>query len=112
MTACRHWIVGTAPEWTTPLIGILPSALLESELWWTGLHWLHKDERHWPPTSELSSGAGECHLEERKVTVMIIVSSLLEAVLKVKEFSAFSRVMRVNAWVCRFVNNCCHGDER
>ncbi|XP_075750637.1 uncharacterized protein LOC142817505 [Rhipicephalus microplus] len=102
----------TAPEWTTPLIGILPSALLESELWWTGPHWLHKNETHSPRTSEPSSRTGECHLEERKVTVMIIVSSLLEAVLKVEEFRAFSRVVRVNAWVRRFVNNCGHGDER
>ncbi|XP_075743772.1 uncharacterized protein LOC142802692 [Rhipicephalus microplus] len=141
-TVAMHWIKGNAARWkpfvanrvsevqalTDPedwrhcpgldnpadLItrGILPSALLESELWWRGPHWLHKDKTHWPTTGEQSPGAVECHLEERKVTVMPVISSPFEAVLKVEEFSSCSRVVRLTAWVRRFVNNCRRGKER
>ncbi|XP_037273559.2 uncharacterized protein LOC119165492 [Rhipicephalus microplus] len=141
-TVAMHWIKGNAARWkpfvanrvsevqalTDPedwrhcpgldnpadLItrGILPSALLESELWWRGPHWLHKDKTHWPTTGEQSPGAVECHLEERKVTVMPVISSPFEAVLKVEEFSSCSRVVRLTAWVRRFVNNCRRGKGR
>ncbi|KAL1484720.1 hypothetical protein MTO96_032415 [Rhipicephalus appendiculatus] len=94
----------------TKLQRMLP--FLESELWWRGPHWLHKDEMHWPTTGEPSQGAEGCQVEERKVTLMPIVSSPFEAVLKVEEFSSFSRVVRVTAWVRRFVNNCRNGEER
>ncbi|KAL3206862.1 hypothetical protein MRX96_052748, partial [Rhipicephalus microplus] len=71
-----------------------------------------KDKTHWPTTGEQSPGAVECHLEERKVTVMPVISSPFEAVLKVEEFSSCSRVVRLTAWVRRFVNNCRRGKER
>ncbi|KAL3209201.1 hypothetical protein MRX96_052405 [Rhipicephalus microplus] len=43
---------------------------------------------------------------------MPVISSPFEAVLKVEEFSSCSRVVRLTAWVRRFVNNCRRGKER
>ncbi|XP_072144478.1 uncharacterized protein [Dermacentor andersoni] len=49
-------------------------------------------------------------MEERKVMVMPIVSSSSMAILNVENYSSFSRVVRVTAWVRRFVDNC-HNKE-
>ncbi|XP_050043628.1 uncharacterized protein [Dermacentor andersoni] len=90
--------------------GILPSALRESELWWKGPRWLQEDDTSWPMISEPSSKVRECQMEERKVTVMPIVSSSSMAIFNVENYSSFSRVVRVTAWVRRFVDNC-HNKE-
>ncbi|XP_072140680.1 uncharacterized protein [Dermacentor andersoni] len=90
--------------------GILPSALRESELWWKGPRWLQEDDTCWPTISEPSAKVGECQMEERKVTVMPIVSSSSMAIFNVENYSSFSRVVRVTAWVRRFVDNC-HNKE-
>ncbi|XP_050024017.2 uncharacterized protein [Dermacentor andersoni] len=86
--------------------GILPSALRESELWWKGPRWLQEDDTCWPTISEPSSKVGECQMEERKGTVMPIVSPSSMTIFNVENYSSFSRVVRVTAWVRRFVDNC------
>ncbi|KAH7978745.1 hypothetical protein HPB49_006599 [Dermacentor silvarum] len=74
------------------------SLLRESELWWRGPRWLQEDDTHWPTISESSSKVAECQMEERRVTVIPIVSSPSMAILNVENYSSFSRVVRVTAW--------------
>ncbi|KAH7953384.1 hypothetical protein HPB49_007633 [Dermacentor silvarum] len=88
------------------------SALRECELWWGGPPWLQEDDTHWLTISEPSSKVAECQMEERKVTVMPIVSSPSMAILNVENYSSSSRVMRVTAWVRRFVDNCHKKEEK
>ncbi|KAL3205482.1 hypothetical protein MRX96_040775 [Rhipicephalus microplus] len=103
--ADHYWeiVTGSTKRLTSKLMAV------ETAFGWTVQG---QDKTHWPTTGEQSPGAVECHLEERKVTVMPVISSPFEAVLKVEEFSSCSRVVRLTAWVRRFVNNCRRGKER
>ena len=46
----------------------------------------------------------KCQLMKRDVCLHVTVDN--QAILPVQQFSSFSRLKRVTAWVCRFIDNC------
>lgn len=78
--------------------GLLPSTLLDHDLWWTGPRWLRWEETEWPkqpklaPNSPAEEGEEVCHH-----TVIAQTDPAL---------SSFSRLKRITAWLMRFTGNC------
>lgn len=83
--------------------GLLPSALLDHDLWWTGPNWLRRDEAEWPKQPKL---APNTPVEEGQEVCHHIVIARMDPVLPFKDFSSFSRLKRITAWVIRFIQNC------
>ena len=83
--------------------GISPSELLEHNLWWKGPPWLHLSPDHWPkqcvlPCEPLSD-------EERHVCLTMLAQPK-EPIFPLNQYSTFTHLCRVAAWVLRFVSNC------
>lgn len=83
--------------------GILPSDLVEQSLWWNGPSWLSRPEAEWPV---LSSAADSAFAEdEQKILTLVtsVDSNVCDQILN--NFSSFSKVKRVLAYVFRFLLN-------
>ena len=83
--------------------GVLPSRLLEHELWWTGPLWLRLEPSQWP---KLDSTVVKLPAEEERETCLLSISIPKEPVIAFERYSVFTRLQRVIAWVMQFVNNC------
>ncbi|KAL1439579.1 hypothetical protein MTO96_010108 [Rhipicephalus appendiculatus] len=85
---------------------MLPSELLGRKDWWTGPEWLEKEER---ATTASESDLGTSHLcleEERAVQVLNSVAvTRPEPLMDLENYSSSTRVLRVTAWVRRFIQN-------
>ena len=86
--------------------GVSADALAESELWWKGPQWLTGNENEWPiKRVEMTVESSQ----EEKVTVSTAVSSekpgTVSDVVDVNRFSSLNRLIKVTAWVKRFVSN-------
>lgn len=83
--------------------GVLPSQLLDHELWWTGPPWLPLDPSQWP---KRESTAVDLPVEEERDVCLATVSLSAEPVVPFNRYSSFARTQRVVAWILRFVGNC------
>ena len=83
--------------------GIFPSELLEHPLWWNGPEWLRLSPDQWPCQAPLPEI--EMPTDEEK-TVCLHAAVKDQAIVSLQQFSSFSRLKRVTAWVHRFINNC------
>ena len=83
--------------------GLFPSELLEHTLWWSGPPWLKLPHANWPKQPSLPPNA--TNEEEREITLHA-VSQPSTSVIPVSQYSSFSRLKRVTAWITRFVKNC------
>ena len=83
--------------------GLFPSELSEHQLWWDGPEWLRLPTDQWP--SQTSIAPAEMPTDEEK-DVCLHVTVDNQAILPVQQFSSFSRLKRVTAWVRRFIDNC------
>ncbi|XP_055633065.1 uncharacterized protein LOC129773480 [Toxorhynchites rutilus septentrionalis] len=87
--------------------GILPSRLIDDDLWWHGPPFLLEDESSWPPNnialSPLHLQARET--EARQIVSMIttITTSLLSELIE--RHSLLSPLLRKVAWIHRFSHN-------
>lgn len=85
--------------------GILPAELVGRKDWWTGPEWLKREER-----SIMVSDIQEsqlCMAEERAVQILhTITQSTPEPLMNLEDHSSLTRVLRVTAWVRRFIHNC------
>lgn len=82
------------------------SRLKESELWWRGPTWLTRPESEWP-NSEVSE-TPQSNEERKKLNVTVAsVTRRIGAtqVIDVNKFSNIGRLLRVTAWVKRFLHN-------
>lgn len=92
--------------------GILPSALVQSALWWRGPQWLLNDESGWPMLGNQASQQADSYKEEMRVAAMPVMSPSQDPILNLKDHSSFNRILRVTAWVLRFVDNTRKKDEK
>jgi hypothetical protein len=86
--------------------GLYPSELLHHDLWWKGPKWLALPQSEWPKTIPLP--VNEIHDEQKEVCVVSPVQTTTP-VIPIERYSKFSRLLRVTAWIYRFVHSCCKG---
>ena len=80
--------------------GCSASHLAQSNLWWTGPHWLHDDQSSWPDTAPLE----EEPLERRtNIHVLTVVKEPDNKLISVEGFNDIRKVFRIVAYVIHFV---------
>ena len=89
--------------------GVLVTELKNSSLWWTGPTWLKGTPIDWPYLETLGPTIEE-KVEEKKsfsVNLLINADSLfgISNSINLQRFSCLNRLLRVTAWVRRFINN-------
>ncbi|XP_064462603.1 uncharacterized protein LOC135373309 [Ornithodoros turicata] len=84
--------------------GISVKKLASSDLWWRGPPWLSEDTTCWPDL--LGESEDEAALKERMpCTANVFVVNSVSPILDLERFSKSSKVLRITAWVQRFINN-------
>lgn len=83
--------------------GLLPSELLQHDLWWNGPEWLHGDASVWPKDRPPPV---KCVDNEVKSICLLTTVEIQTPVLAIDRFSSFSKLKRVLGWVERFIHNC------
>ena len=76
--------------------GIFPSLLIDHALWWEGPDWLYQNSLEW--SIQISIFSTEKTDEECRVSLRT-VSSSDSPVLKIEDFSSFTRLKRITAWI-------------
>ena len=94
--------------------------LKESKLWWCGAEFLQYEEDNWPRSRVIETTTATNELTKKKSDKKqwVTTESTYQAdislqnydwKLKPTRFSSWSRLVRVQAWVHRFINNCYMG---
>ena len=110
LTAKEDWAYCSTDENPADLgsRGVLASQLKENQLWWYGPSWLTGRPDEWPAMTEAYE-TPESQVEEKKSTTGLLTEaehpSGIAAVMDVNDYSTLQRLVRVTAWVRRFVNN-------
>lgn len=85
--------------------GMYPSEILTHTLWWNGPKWLKLDQEQWPKQSGAKSVSySEEDNELCSATCTTFVQSI--PLMSFDRFSTLIRLVRVTAWMIRFVTNC------
>ena len=87
--------------------GATMSDLKKSKLWWEGPEWLVKSLAEWPQLN-LAEKPKEAHVEERQAVAMVVsaqVAQDISAVVDIERYSTMRKLLRVTAWVKRFISN-------
>ena len=87
--------------------GVQASQLAKAQLWWEGPVWLKGGKSEWPTSLRLEDSP-DVAIERRKVVVLSVASmedQKLSNVMDIKRFSNLGKLLRVTAWVKRFISN-------
>ena len=80
--------------------------LKESELWWKSPAWLCNPESEWPKSEISETAQSNEEIKKLNVTVASVTKQAgVACVLEVNKFSNLGRLLRVTAWVSRFLYN-------
>ena len=83
--------------------GMYPSEILTHTLWWNGPEWLKLYQDGWPKQCKTKTDSSKDGDELCSATCTTLVQS--SPFIPVDRFSTFNRLVRVTAWVTRFVTN-------
>ena len=87
---------------------VLASQLKENQLWWSGPSWLTERPEDWPVLTE-SLRTPESLIEEKKSAAVMMtkaeIVSGIAGVIDVNDYSTLQRLVRVTAWIKRFIDN-------
>jgi hypothetical protein len=85
--------------------------LSEKDVRWHGPQWLSEGEHAWPSSESTAAYMLESEVEEKKTAIAMITEtrqvSSVANVITIENFSSLLRLLRVTAWVRRFIYNCC-----
>ena len=88
--------------------GVLASQLKENQLWWRGPSWLTERPDDWPVLTE-SLQTPESLIEQKKNAAVMMtkadIVSGIAGVIDVNDYSTLQRLVRVTAWIKRFIDN-------
>ncbi|GFQ65831.1 integrase catalytic domain-containing protein, partial [Trichonephila clavata] len=80
--------------------------LAQNELWWHGPPWLKLAPDHWPNRQRDILDSELCSEElEYRSSVHVAVTQQRESLVDINRFSSLKKLLKVTAWVFRFVNN-------
>ncbi|XP_073963061.1 uncharacterized protein [Choristoneura fumiferana] len=84
--------------------GLLPTDLVNHDMWWSGPSWLADREDKWPATSTLSFSNSDLQEEQRIFTLVVANEpTLVESLLN--KFSSLSTLKRTLSYCFRFIDN-------
>ena len=109
MLPAQHWrhVTGTENPADCASRGLMPSQLLDNDLWWHGPDWLRRDSTTWPKQPHLAPNSPSDEENELCVKCLhVITCSQPDPILPFDQYSSFNKILRITAWVRRFINNC------
>ena len=117
LTNKEHW--GHCPGEENPADigsrGALGSKLRDDKLWWCGPQWLTQGEEKWPATVE-DIRTPESEEELKKTTNVMVVQvqrpPTVANLVDINRHGSLGKLLRVTAWVLRFINNARPGQDQ
>ena len=87
--------------------GTTATKLKEDKIWWEGPVWLSQDENSWPTLGQENHRTPESTEEEKRtVTALTVMGEPhIGNIVNISYSSSFEKLVRITAWVMRFVNN-------
>ncbi len=88
--------------------GVNASKLVESTSWWEGPKWLSMGKRSWPQSELLEETLDVVDEKKKSSVVVCTVESELKGlsnVIDASRYSTVNKLLRVSAWVLRFIKN-------
>lgn len=86
--------------------GVLPAMLSTLNLWWNGPDWLKEPEVNWPRKCLSEEDLSLITTEERSIKTQYLCTIAVHSTIDISRFSSYVRLIRVTAWVLRFLHNC------
>ena len=86
----------------------MDSKLKDSEIWWKGPPWLCEEESEWPANQIITRTQESQEEAKKEVSVMIVGardSPTIAKVVAIDRQGRMRKLLRVMAWVLRFVQN-------
>ncbi|GFT42722.1 integrase catalytic domain-containing protein [Nephila pilipes] len=85
--------------------GTFPSQLPSLESWGHGPKWLNHDSDAWPTKDFPSHSQPSVEVESRKIESRSFYVATTEPIIDISRYSSYTKLLRVTAWILRFVHN-------
>ena len=119
LTADLPWnhVPGKENPADLPSRGIKPRDLVDNKFWLQGPVWLRLSKNNWPPISKNCEEVEEAQVERKKDGLFTLIigndpSRAIDTIINENDFSSYNKLMRVTAYVKRFIYNCRNKDNQ